>query len=332
MLSFAIDVPHKEHGEDGPPVLHVGDDGSQCAGVFDGLGGAGAKRYETVEGSQSGARIAAYECSKTYAEWLTSDGKNYDLADLMHAIRVGLDIVKQRFPSGNGPIKSKMIRDFPSTIAVTKVVPALDGCSATVACGWAGDSRVYVLSPAHGLSQITQDHTKESVDAQQNLALDSPLSNFAYADGEFFLEHCEFNQNLPLAVIAATDGCFGYVSSPIYFELMIVRSLVDAESPEACRELLANAIKATTSDDATLVAVLCGWRTWDDVRRSFETRLIDLQATVARFDDMSSQVSTLSDQLATANERKTNELAQLWAKYRRSYETRLTTSRSGRRT
>ncbi|MEN4475719.1 hypothetical protein [Mycolicibacterium cosmeticum] len=306
-------------------MLLFDDNSTSYVGVFDGLGGAGAKRYDTVAGPQSGARIAAFECSSMYQRWVQDNGNAFDLSALGVRFRVGLSEVAGRYPMSDSLIKSKMIRDFPSTMAVSKL-SAIEEGRAEITCGWAGDSRIYALSPAEGLTQISTDHIKNRVDAQQNLLLDAPLSNFLHAGGAFKVEWCRFTQTLPLALIVATDGCFGYLPSPLHFEQIILDAVTNSKSLTECKEALSKSIENTTSDDASMVVVFCGWNNWVEVGQSFAKRLTKIQRLSQSFRDADKAVATFTQLLEEATVHRVDELNDLWRSYRISYESTLRTS------
>lgn len=88
------------------------------------------------------------------------------------------------------------------------------------------------------------------------------MSNLVSADGRFEVSPGRVGFAHRSIVIAATDGCFGYVHSPIQFEALLLESVHAAEADgswEAWQERLESRIVEITRDDATLGLACVGW-------------------------------------------------------------------------
>ena len=82
---------------------------------------------------------------------------------------------------------------------------------------WAGDSRAYVFDP-DGARQLSTDDLRDPGDALANLRHDSVVSNAMSADTEFHVSYRRVELQAPFLLVCATDGCFGYVPTPMHFE------------------------------------------------------------------------------------------------------------------
>ena len=63
----------------------------------------------------------------------------------------------------------------------------------------------------------------------------------------------------PFMVITATDGCFGYLTSPMAFEGLLLETLEESNTPLEWEGKLREAIGAVTGDDYTLQASAVGF-------------------------------------------------------------------------
>src|SRR5262249_49955175 len=120
---------------------------------------------------------------------------------------------------GGGVLRSKLIRTLPTTLAVGRYGRTDAGlrCEAI----WAGDSRVYLLTPAGGLHQLPEADLRSGGDGRETLERASPLNNLVCASSPFVLHTRMVAVAGPAVLLAATDGCFGYVSTPLHFEHLL---------------------------------------------------------------------------------------------------------------
>jgi hypothetical protein len=139
-----------------------------------------------------------------------------------------------------------------------------------------------------------------------NLTNDSSISNCITADEPFFLDGCELTLPTQCIIFAATDGCFGYVATPMHFEALLLAALLAGGSTKQWGAVLRARTSAVAADDASLALVAIGWRTHRALRRAFAERFRLLQ-------------ETFIDPLDQA--RDDNALrVQLWGRYRQMYE------------
>lgn len=249
-------------GEDAPPIGIAGAIGT-FLGVFDGAGGAGGRTYIDTDGS---VRTGAYLASRALARSVT--GANQSLVSLQHeqlpdlgqAMASALhDLRGAVHPESSTVIKSKLIRGFPTTMSLAFIEPdSTEGDTRRlVRVVNVGDSRVYALG-GHGLQQLTHDDLKSDNDALQNLIDDSPLSNVVSVDAPFTLNWASFEFDHPVVVLACTDGCFGYVRSPMHFEMLLLDALQGAVHWSDWGNAIGAALRPLAGDDATIAAAGCG--------------------------------------------------------------------------
>lgn len=263
ILSFCIDkVPG--HGEDSYCYSFC-DHGGLLA-VFDGCGGAGAKTHEKYSGHTE-AYIASRLCAGAFYDTFRAEfpGKKQGMTEAFAAC-VQKRLLKYSPPKNENGIKIKGsgIRTLPTTAAVALVR------GREVSALWGGDSRVYVLDQ-NGLAQLTTDHTSEP-DPMLNLYEDGILRNVLCADHPVQLSCKTVQLQEPFLVFAATDGCFGYLSTPMEFEGVLLSTLLQSTSVAQWEETLARTLGAVAADDHTLCMAAYGYGSFENLQNSFRTR------------------------------------------------------------
>jgi serine/threonine protein phosphatase PrpC len=164
-----------------------------------------------------------------------------------------------------------MVRDFPTTAAAALVSNTNRGTELQVF--WAGDSRVYLID-RRGLAQLTRDDV-EGKNAMSNLRSDGALTNVVAADQPFTLhtgKTLRFEEDEPYMVLAATDGCFGYLPTPMDFEAMVLSCLLQARTPAGFRQKLEESISETAGDDYTLAFMSFGYGDFRTMQGSVRER------------------------------------------------------------
>lgn len=271
IMSFCVDkVPG--YGEDSFCYSFCDDAG--LLGVFDGCGGAGAKTHAKYSG-RTEAYIASRLCAGAfydsfYAVFPNKKGVQ-QLVDEVFTPCITQRLEKYSPPQNQGAIKisGSGIRTLPTTAAVALV---RDGA---VSALWAGDSRVYVLD-GKGLAQLTADHTSEP-DPMITLYEDGILRNVVCADKPVQLSVKTVQPEAPFMVITATDGCFGYMSTPMEFEATLLRTLLEADCVDQWEKQLTAAISAVAGDDHTLCLAAYGYGSFEKLQNSFRARYEYLQ-------------------------------------------------------
>lgn len=248
--------------------------------VFDGCGGLGAQRHKHYSNATE-AYIASRLCSGAFFDAFR---KTFPLDDENSITGAGFsalaaaycaDVLSAYKPDVDtaARMRGTMVKALPTTAAA-----ALIRCMKSyyaINPIWAGDSRVYLLTEA-GLAQLTVDDTTVP-DPMKNLYEDGILKNILCADKEPHLHCNEVHINEPFIVFAATDGCFGYFSTPMEFEGAILRTLADSSCVSDWEQRLHSCIGAIAGDDYTLGMASYGFGTFTRLKRTFKRRLELLQ-------------------------------------------------------
>lgn len=262
----------KEHGEDSDPLLIMNED-NYAVGVFDGMGGSGASTCESNFGSgHTKAYVASRIVKETVELHLIQSLSSHDLSvdGITDCIRKRLKHELEKFPPKTKTVlKSRMVRDYPTTMALSTVKRKDDYWQ--VDSFWAGDSRNY-LWQIEGLHQISKDDLDTDADPMENLRNDAPMSNCINASNEFKINHRSWKVKGPFVLLSATDGCFGYFPSPMHFEYMLKSTLQEAHSLEEWNEALKGKIKEVTGDDYSMSLVAIGFDSYDRLRTYMTAR------------------------------------------------------------
>jgi hypothetical protein len=327
-VSFGFNL-HKipGQGEDSDPVVRHGRELGLVA-VFDGMGGAGGTVYETPDGPRTGAYLAsrvAREVVEQRMVALLDPEWNLDGAaaaqDLQRSVRSAL---QERLAELNAPasgLRSRLLRALPTTMALAGLQrhePSGDRWTCHLL--WAGDSRVYVFEPESGARQLTVDDIRDHGDAMANLREDSVVSNAMSADTAFTVHHRQVELTAPFLMIAATDGCFGYLPSPMHFEHLVLAALRDAPDTDTWSTAVQAAVSAVTGDDAAMAALGVG-ADQDGFRTLFAPRTAELESRwIAPLDDLDTELREQERKLAELRAARRERQAQLWAAYKADYE------------
>lgn len=273
-------IPGK--GEDASPSL-VFDQRTRrgLIGVYDGAGGAGSAPARvlidgtTVSGAFVGSRVAR-EATERWFQADLDEAKRLGSGD--HLAAVLQDQLRRAAAEGipqNSRIAGSLQRTLPTTLAAAVVSNEADAVE--VHALWAGDSRVHVLTPDHGLVQLSLDDAPIT-DALELLINDSPMTNLVCADRPFVVNERIERFYRPVVVLAATDGCFGYVATPAHYEFLLLHHLQRSQSLDQWIEFLLVEFQGFTSDDASLVMSAFGFVDFEHLRSSFAPRAAQLRA------------------------------------------------------
>ena len=324
-------------GEDSDPILRHGRE-LGLVGVFDGMGGAGGTVYDTPDGPRTGAylasRVARDVVERRMLELLDPewhvDGPA--VAQSLHdAVREALVERLAELKAPRSGLRSKLLRALPTTmalVALQRLQPGGDDWAAHLFS--AGDSRAYVLTPAGGLQQLTVDDIRDHGDAMANLREDSVVSNAMSADTDFVVHHRQVELTAPFLVIAATDGCFGYVPSPMHVEHLLLTALRDASGTAEWSEAVQATVSAVTGDDAAMSVLGIGGD-FAGFQRLLADRTVEVeQRFIAPLDAAAARVRQLEQDLEQARAAQLAEQAQLWQSYEPGYGRYLGTPSEGR--
>lgn len=273
--------------EDAPPVAT-----DRYAIVCDGLGGAGHTKHSLPDEENPGAvteRTSAYLGSRIVAErverffaehWEEWAGPEQTpeigvyagqlKEELDRAIQDCVEKMRIRIPVG------KTIKIFPTTLASAVFLPCEEGL--TVAAVWAGDSRVYLLTPSKGLRLLSLD---DADGAAESMNSGTVMTNCVYA-GSFFLNYCVYTLREPGLVFCCSDGCFDYLRSPLHLEWLLLHTIQnmpqeDGRQPgEILGESIRDGIYQTIRDDTTMAGLCVGLPSIASLQEAFRTRTEDL--------------------------------------------------------
>jgi serine/threonine protein phosphatase PrpC len=314
-------------GEDSDPLLHRARD-LGIVGVFDGMGGAGGRVYETADGPRTGAYLASRIVRDVVQRHLLDTlSAHWDLdgpqlaAELHDAIAAALGDALAGLHAPQSGLRSKLIRALPTTMAVAVVQRRAEG-GREWSCDLfsAGDSRVYVFDPVLGAAQLTVDDIRGGADAMANLRADSVLSNAISADTPFVVHHRRVQLTAPFLLVGATDGAFGYLPSPMHFEHLVLTTLGNSADVEDWSAELQPRITAVTGDDAAM-AVLGVGGDHQLLRDLFAARSHLLENDYVRpLDGASTDLQRLELEVEILRNRSAELSADLWSAYRPGYE------------
>jgi len=315
-----------DQGEDSDPILRDGPD-LGLIGVFDGMGGAGGTVYDTDDGPRTGAylasRIARDVVERRMLDLLEPDWNLNGSAaadDLHHSVQRALQDRLAELKAPPSGLRSRLLRALPTTMAVAALQRTQLGGS-TWACHvfWSGDSRAYAFTPT-GARQLSTDDLRDPVDAMANLRQDSVVSNAVSADTDFVVQYRRIELVSPFLIACATDGCFGYLPSPMHFEHLVLGSLCRSRNADAWSASLQAAVGEVTGDDAAISMLGVG-AGFADLRTLFAPRVDQLEDEFIRpLDALGVAVAAAERELAEVRRQHVSKTAEIWARYRPDYE------------
>lgn len=302
-IDFALSVcVPREPGKGEDSYLSCLEDRGVLAAVCDGCGGAGAKIYPALRG-MTGAYVASRVTTGTLKDCFEA-GVFQKLPEeaaeiLKERIVESLLTVKQH-GGRTGSLKGSLMKEFPSTLAAMSLRKTAGG-DTEVSCFWAGDSRCYALVP-EGLRQLTADDTG-SPDAMDNLTADGVLRNVVSLSRDFTIHSGSFVPELPCLLFTATDGCFAYFPTPMAFEQMLLRSLLQSDGPASWEDAIRAELREVAGDDFSLTGFALGFGSFSAMQNAFRPREAELSELNLESPDLSQEEKTA-----------------LWAEYRGNYE------------
>lgn len=315
-----------DHGEDSDPILRDGPDLGLLA-VFDGMGGAGGTVYETPDGPRSGAylasRIARDVVEREMLDLLVPDWNLNGEAAAVELQRVVQDALQERLSELKAPksgLRSRLLRALPTTMAALALQRThCNGSRWLCHVFWAGDSRAYVFEPG-GARQLSTDDLRDTGDAMANLRRDSVVSNAMSADTDFHVNYRRVELEAPFVLVCATDGCFGYVPSPMHFEQMVLSPLTSARSVGSWSQAIQDAIIPVTGDDAAMAVIAVG-ADLDELKVLYGPRIAELAADyTGPIDDLGRAVENAELELQRLRQRQLDDIEKLWVRYKSGYE------------
>lgn len=263
-------------GEDAVPLIMLArHSNSFVVAVADGMGGSGSTVVaQLVTGEPvTSASIAAAATIRAVATTATNAPADNPLSPdmLQQAISSELAALTRRY--GKPSVGGSLVRSFPTTLAAAAVAPS--NGSNTIDVVWAGDSRVYWLSPRDGLHPLTADDVEPRQDDLALLRSDPKMRNFISADRPFRLNHTRRVLPTPGILISATDGVFGYLPSPIHVELTFLQALAghDRSTWDDRQKQLTHALRSVAKDDLSMTITAIGFQDVESLTRAYGDRL-----------------------------------------------------------
>lgn len=177
-------------------------------------------------------------------------------------------------PVGDGDppvsrVRSRMQRSYPTTLAAIAVTDGRKNRAPAwaVEAMWAGDSRCYIWTAAHGLQQLSADHSSDA-DILGQLVNDGPMTNVVSMDNDWFVDVNRQLLSEPFFAFCASDGVHGYVRTPGALEFHLLRCLIAAKDTEEWLSHLAATIQGYTGDDATFALASFGFKAFRDLKNT----------------------------------------------------------------
>lgn len=282
-------------------------------GVFDGCGGAGAQPCPKYHGKTE-AYIASRVVADSFQDWFENrEEATVRDADTLKELVVGYLNECNKLVGEKSLLVGGIKKKFPTTAAAG--ICRLGKDSVEVDFYWAGDSRVYLLND-QGLAQLTEDDLG-GIDAMENLTDDGVLTNVINLSKDFTIHTGHISMDRPGIVFAATDGCFGYLSTPMEFEFLLLKTMLEADcislssdrdtdagtGKKGWQEKLTEVIGKIAGDDYTLSGYAIGFGSFEEMKKRFVPRANYLY----------------SNYISELENKSYEEKIALWDKYRDNY-------------
>jgi hypothetical protein len=314
-LKFMIEK-REGHGEDSNPLFLIKED-FYAVGVFDGMGGSGATTCVSEYGND---HTKAYVASRIIEEAISNYINNTEpISDInaegiWNTAKSRLEQEKANFPTKTSGLRSKLVRDYPTTLAIVTCKLNMDGVS-TINSFWAGDSRNYLWN-SEGFFQISKDDLDVENDPLENLRNDGALSNCICADRDFQINSKSVNVTGPFVIISATDGCFGYFPTPMHFHEVLLTGLQLSKDVSEWENFMKEEMCKVTGDDISLSLCAIGYEDFNTLKLSFADQ------TVVGFDEIEVLQEDLRELEVSIKEKKTrleDSIQAGWNNYKISY-------------
>lgn len=269
-------------GEDAPPLVERLSGDTALLGVFDGLGGAGAQTVIRQDGEQrSEAYVASRLVRETCRDYFSELPIRIDVdaATLVRGLKARLDAALQAEGGGvantNSRLRGTLVSRLPTTLSLGYMREQRNGVARALVI-WSGDSRVYRWGLRAGLAQLTEDDLQVPGDAFDNLTNDSPISNYISASRAYRLNYREVRLSVPCVLLAATDGCYDYLPTPMHWEYLLLATLLRNNTVDEWQQDLAQRLGKVAGDDVSLALIGLGFESLGDLKIALAGRFAAL--------------------------------------------------------
>ncbi len=307
----------RDNGEDSE--THSINSNAAFFGVFDGCGGAGSQACPKFHGKTE-AYIASRVVAEAFQNWFeSSDVTTGWGTDALKNLVVNYLSESDNLVGEKSMLVGGIKKKFPTTAAAGICYPGKK--TIEVDLYWAGDSRVYLLTP-QGLAQLTEDDLG-GIDAMENLTDDGVLTNMINLSKDFMIHTGHISMDCPGIIFAATDGCFGYLSTPMEFEYLLLETMLSSDCVSSdstgvseflmdqlseriqvgWQEKLGEVIGKIAGDDYTISGYAIGFGSFGKMKKAF----------IGRANAIYSQF------ISELNEKGYDEKFALWQEYKDNY-------------
>ncbi len=302
-------------GEDSMPLIYRSAN-TFCVGVFDGMGGAGAAEYPTLTiGNKTGAYLSSRVVRAVCFDWLNKKGK-IEILGLKEEISKYFNYLLSIWNIKPSGLRSGFVRVLPTTLAMVEATRS--GNKTEVSSYWAGDSRNYVLQ-ASGLKQLSYDDLRQPKDPLENLRSDDALSNCICQDKPFEINVKRISFNEPIIILSATDGCFGYLLTPMHFEFILLDCLMKTSNCTEWSEAIRKTLSQISSDDFTIgLQIVDGdfnyWKNLLHVRYEFLK-----ESVIKPIEQMKAAYEKAIKECAICEHSLHNGITEFWQQYKEEF-------------
>lgn len=305
------------HGEDSCPLV-LNRDTFAAIGVFDGMGGSGASICESDYGSGYTKAYVASRIVKEAIENFLQDTRideEINEASINARIKGRLEQESAKYPPRTiSSIKSSLVHDYPTTMALVTIQND-ENNTYKISSYWAGDSRNY-LWIQDGFYQITKDDLRDELDPLENLHQDGRMSNYICRDREFVINKKEIIAKHKFIVLSATDGCFGYYSTPMHFPHVLNTCLQKSNSAEEWLNCIQDEILKVTGDDASFSLMAVGFDGFDNLKEYYKSFHI---IGIEKLENLQSKIDELSAQIDNNRVILDKTIYEEWNTFKKTY-------------
>lgn len=301
-------------GEDSEPILFT-TESSAITGVFDGMGGSGASLCDSEYGKgHTKAYVASRIIREAIDKHIKSKDPKVDESILKEKCVTRLNSEIQKFPTEKSLLRSKIVREYPTTF--TLIATKEDDRQTIIDSYWAGDSRNYLWTK-DGFYQISKDDLENGNDPLDNLSNDSALSNCVCADKDFTIHHKEIIiGKQPYVIISATDGCFGYLKTPMHFEQLLASSLFSSKTLEDWEKKLKDTLQKISGDDFSLSLIARGFLDFQELSKNLGKKS---NKYAGKIDSFQNQIDDIKNKLIESEKELQIVIADKWTEYKPLY-------------